>query len=185
MYDFLIITPTIENRTDYLLRLNKSIEYNNINTKPNVKHIICADGDFLCPFATDRVQKSGAWGYPIRNLMLRKYASIARYVLFVDDDNILVPGALSILRAQFGMSKIIISQMLETPSGVVFPGSLPIRAGTIGTLNYCISSDLAIKSAFGNEYEADYQYYVDCLDHNGGHQLVLPQITSVWTREGI
>jgi hypothetical protein len=151
-----------------------------------VNHVIMGDG-FEPPNGLSSGRKYGKWGYPIRNLCLKNVAS--DYVAFVDDDNVLLPGAFHKWEKMLKTYNpdILFCKMLHTCVGqeqVVFPIDWKICKSNVGTLNYVVRTEIAKQCRFGMDYEGDWTFIEQCMKI--GHVTAkLNEICSVWTGGGI
>ena len=199
MFKFLIITPTILGREERLKRCIHSIASQRVDGKLFCNSIQFVIGDKFTPsvkgaYAFKSATKGGFWGNPIRNEMLKEYhehgAKLigvqSEYVLFVDDDNILLPGCFQRL-CQHNQD-IIVSQMLCMGPGehqYTMPGKHPIEKEKIGSLNYCIKLPITEGCWWPEEkYEADWDFYSACRA-KAQSVTILDECLSMWCKDGI
>lgn len=193
MAKYAIITPTILGREKYLERCIASIKYQMFD---DYKHYICGDGFMpsldepnVIVCCTDKI--CGFWGNECRNKILRDYCGLDDYLLFVDDDNVLLPTCLNKLSRY--SEDIIISKMLRNDifdPQISYPGSFSnLEMGQIGSLNFCIRSSIARGLLWKHDiYEADFYYFQECRNRcraNGGESIAyIDEYLSVWCTNG-
>ena len=200
LFKFLIITPTIPGREDRLKRCIDSIVHQRVNGKPfaDYVHVVVGDGftpRVEGPYVLKSQSRGGFWGNPIRNEILAEYHAHlgerllgvnGEYVLFVDDDNILLPGCFQRLCEH--NEDIIISQMLcmgPKERQYTIPGAHEIRCGTLGSLNYCIRLSITEGCTWPEEkYEADWDFYAACRAKTK-NVFVLNEFLSMWCKAGL
>jgi hypothetical protein len=198
MFRFLIITPTIPGREDRLKRCIASCAMQRVDGRPFYNYLHFVVGDKFKPdvkgaYAYQSETTGGFWGNPIRNEVLKDYhehgAKVrgvrCEYVLFVDDDNILLPGCFQRLCQQ--NEDIIISQMLcmgPQERQYIIPGEQPVRCGTLGSLNYCIRLPITEGCLWTERYEADWDFYEACRA-KAETVAVLPEYLSMWCKDGL
>lgn len=212
MRRFGIITPTIPGREAYLQRCIDSIRRQDI-AKPtdDYLHIVCADG--FQPEIIDApnivlrrtAEKTGGWGNEIRNRMIQEFADQVEYFLFVDDDNIILPGLLTklaLFNTDVIITKMLMTNRLEVQGDpgqkIIPPAFASIGINEVGSLNFCIRSSIARQCKWPpNLYCGDFQFFSDCLRKSGNSHLwkvalldkskttYIDEILSVWCRLGV
>ena len=174
---FSIIIPTYK-RTELLKRALDSVKNQDYT---NYEVLVCSDGyseeDEKCvmSFNDDRfkykyIEKSNVihWGDIQRNEMI--HFCTGDYVMYLDDDNNIVPDYLSYANKsiQTNVGMIIFKVRLRhVGENVIVPYFQEIKKGYIYTLNCMIRIDIAKKMEWKliGEYGADYLFYKDCETH--------------------
>ncbi|MCK9238937.1 glycosyl transferase family 2 [Desulfocurvus sp.] len=107
--------------------------------------------------------RGGNYGNPARQALLR--AARGAFLLLLDDDNALAPGALEVYRAgldhEMQVGRIDVSRAFDKPFlPEALPGRELIRPGNIDPLCLCLSRELVVVRCGGwrpeGGYESDY-----------------------------
>ncbi len=177
---FSIITPSRVDRPKALAQAVASVEAAALEAerlglmrREQAEHLVGFDGPggtrprISLPGRCVDFPRQGNFGNHIRQHLLR--AARGRHVLFVDDDNALLPGALAAyfphLENEFLVARIDTSRAFDVPH-LPRPGSAPgdadsaIRQGNIDPLCLCLSRELVVERCrgWGSEggYESDF-----------------------------
>lgn len=162
---FTIITPTIARPA-----LRDCYESVAAQMGPDDRHLIVTDGipvtklPYMPRAFAIEGQLTNRWGNAQRQHALDQPRSTS-HVLFVDDDDLLIHGALDVLRIQATMRprKVILARFQPHSAGVTW-GEPVIRRGNIGTPNICCPSDV-VGSWVSDKYDADFDFVAQtCLN---------------------
>lgn len=177
---FSIITPSRVDRPKALAQAVASVEAAVLEAerlglmrREQAEHLVGFDGPggtrpgTTIPARFVDFPRQGNFGNHIRQHLLR--ASRGRHVLFVDDDNVLLPGALAAylphLDNEFIIARVDTSLAFDTPY-LPRPSASPdsaadaMRQGNIDPLCLCLSRDLVVDRCRGWDgaggYESDF-----------------------------
>lgn len=175
MKRFAIITPTIPGREHLLVGCIGSVKSQSLFGL--YEHIVVGDGsnigaEKICSIFNIKYlntgSRMGTWAWGARNTPIEQKAIESDYVIFLDDDNLLLPNALTDLNelayknnqpAVLGL-KILYqqgwdSQWKEYPLGC--------KHGQWDLLNSCIRTDIALQCKFVPCYDADWYFTEQAL----------------------
>jgi glycosyltransferase involved in cell wall biosynthesis len=191
MPKFLIVTPTYPGRAK---KLESAVASVRSQIFRDFDHLVVGDGPTpearaICERYGVRYiempEHTGNWGCQCRNYALEHCE--ADRVLFLDDDNVLLPNCLqSINNACTDNPPIIIHKVLFfnkwTGQWIIMPNAMPPARANIDMLNFCVRSDIAKLAKFRQDaqHELDWFYIQDCLEHAGGQYGTLDEIVAVY-----
>ena len=180
-----IITPTIKSRALYLERCKHSITSQKLADEVQVIHAI-----------KEGVNDFG--GHRTRNELIEENWQKCDYFGFVDDDNILLPGAIWRL-AHIDLTKkpiSVVCRMLHMGPSLkdrdrqnITPNDLgDVRMGRVGSLNFWIKSEVAVKHKWRlNLYESDWYFFQDCITDGISpekwKECLIDQLRVVWIQD--
>ena len=166
---FSIITPTYA-RPRELVRCIESVR---AQTYRKYEHLICSDGhsasDAQCVKAYkdkrikySHVERDGNcyYGSMQRNKLMQE--ATGDYLIFLDDDNSILPYYLQCAKDSIGGYGIMIFRIWHSTASII-PRENTIKLGAIDSLNFVVRKDIAQRFPWNlNEYSADYSFIKSC-----------------------
>jgi len=196
LYRFGVVTPTVADRGVLLKRCRRSIDW---QWRNDVRHIVYGDGftpespvgavAFIDRSGRDRKGHDPLIGNDIRNKAVQEWADKVDLFVFVDDDNILLPGALN--RFEKAAAPVVLSRMLEISTDGrqrIYPKPEDARLieGNFGSLQICVASEIAKDCRFTpDRYNGDWDFIQQALAIAGREAKAIEDITGIWCREGV
>lgn len=112
-----------------------------------------------------------AWGHPQRNYAMT--AARGDYLVHIDDDDELLPGALDAIRAAIrehpGRPHMF---RFLAPFGLTLPVLPAVAEGNVGGTGFVTPNDPRRLGRWSDRYEGDYDYITSTLDHYPPNALV-------------
>lgn len=104
------------------------------------------------------VNADAPWGHRARNRQMQRAAGDG--VLFLDDDDIYLPGALAAARAALEDEPMAmhIFRMRYAENGSALWGEPRVELGNVSTQMVCAPTELAVRHRWGDRYEGDYDF---------------------------
>lgn len=166
---FSIITPTYA-RPRELVRCIESVR---AQTYKKYEHLICSDGhsasDELCvkAYKSKRIKYSHVerdgnryYGSKQRNKLIKE--ATGDYLIFLDDDNTILPHYLKIAKDTIDNHGIMIFRIWHSTASII-PRENAIELGAIDSLNFVVRKDIAQRYEWNlKEYSADYSFIKAC-----------------------
>lgn len=166
---FSIITPTYA-RPAELVRCIESVR---AQTYRKYEHLICSDGhsasDEQCVKAYNdkrikysHVERDGNcyYGSMQRNKLIQE--AKGQYLIFLDDDNSILPHYLHIANDEIKNEGIMIFKIWHSTASIIPKGN-EIKLGAIDSLNFVVRRDIAERFKWNlSEYSADYSFIKSC-----------------------
>jgi glycosyltransferase involved in cell wall biosynthesis len=109
---------------------------------------------------------SGDWGATPRTRGMR--AATGAYLLWIDDDDLLLPGALDVVRRAAGEHAgrpLLFRLERGAPHNDVLPRERSIKEGEVSTQMLVAPNDPTRLGVWGPRYEGDYDFIVSTLAH--------------------
>jgi len=110
------------------------------------------------------VNRDCPWGHAARNRMMA--AAAGDCLLFMDDDDAYVPGALDVVRDRFAADpdRLHLFRM-RYPSGIELWADQAIREGNVSTQMVAVPNGMA--GEWGSRYEGDFDFIQGCCRRLG------------------
>lgn len=104
------------------------------------------------------VNEDAPWGHRARNRQMQRAAGDG--VLFLDDDDIFLPGALDAARAALEDEPMAMHlfRMRYAENDSVLWAEPRVELGNVSTQMVCAPTELAVRHRWGDRYEGDYDF---------------------------
>jgi glycosyltransferase involved in cell wall biosynthesis len=136
--------------------------------RPTLQRALDSIGDQLLPGdeVLVSVNLDAPWGHRARNQLMP--AARGDMLLFMDDDDAYVPGALATVRERVGSEadRIHIFRMRYSTGEVLWrTPELGAGPGNVSTIMFCVPRMVALCATWGNRYEGDYDFIAAAAEY--------------------